>query len=251
MKKCLVFLCVLLLALSLSACVDTNVILGAPKTYEIADAVHSLDIRISAADLVIGQGANFSVESNLKNLTVTVRNGVLTVADEPLQGVAYADAMLTLYVPEGTVFESASVVTGAAKLTVDTLSADSVTLKLGAGKAEFGCLNAQENADIEGGAGEIVIRSGTVKDLSLDLGVGKLDMTAALLGQSRLHFGVGESRLTLTGSKEDYAFEIKKGIGSITFDAQAVGDSFAFGNGSRHINVEGGVGTVEIIFEGK
>lgn len=249
MKMYIVAVFVFLLLFALASCANETAVVGETKTYEITSEIHSLDIQINAADFIIEHGDRFSVESNLKYLSVSERDGVLTLAEEQKYGIHDTDAALKLCVPNNIVFEKVAITTGAAKLTADSLSANSVELKLGAGNVQFGCLNAYSNADLEGGAGQITITSGTINDLTLEMGVGELNLSTALLGNSNLKFGVGKSELTLIGSIDDYKVDIKKGIGSISVDGRNISDFGSSGNGQNNINVEGGVGTVNIVFK--
>lgn len=171
--------------------------------------------------------------------------------DEAKSNSNYSNATLTLYVPNGKVFDDVDIETGAAKMTVDTLSASSVELKLGAGDVRFESLNASADVDIKGGAGQITIVSGTLNDLSLEMGMGELNLTAAVLGESDLKFGVGESNVTLIGSKDDYKVDIEKGLGNITVDGKTVTDFGSSGNGQNHIEIEGGVGAINLNFKEK
>ena len=49
------------------------------KKYDLSSDVQSLDVEINAADFTIRHGEGFSVESNLKDLTVKTQNGVLQI----------------------------------------------------------------------------------------------------------------------------------------------------------------------------
>ena len=218
MKKFVSFVLVFLFVLPLASCASKPMVLGEAKPYEITSDIHSLDIRINAADFTIEHGDAFSVESNLKNLTVSEKDGVLTIVDEIKPIVNYTDAMLTLCVPENVVFETVDLTTGAGSLTADSLSANSLKLKLGAGQVQFDCLNAYSDIELEGGAGEITVAGGTLNNLTLGLGVGELNLTAALHGESNLKFGIGESNVTLIGSKSDYKINLDQGVGSISVD---------------------------------
>jgi len=209
-----------------------------------------LDIQIGAADFTIEHGDGFSVVSNLNYLTVSECNGVLEIYEEQhgALGVTYTNAFLKLCIPEDIVFDSVDIATGAAKLTVGALSANNVELELGTGKVQFGSLNAYSEINMRGGTGQITIANGMLNNLSLEMGVGELRLTAALLGNNSLRFGVGESKLTLLGSKDDYRVEINKGLGSITVDGKTVTDFGSSGNGQNFVGIEGGIGTVEIVF---
>ena len=250
MKKFTALIVSMVLLICLVGCNKNDVVLDEAKTYEITSEIHSLDIRISAADFKIQHGDEISVESNLKYLSVSEKDGVLTIVDEE-KNYNDSDAMLTLYVPNDMVFEEVDITTGAAKMTVGTLSANSLKLKLGAGDVQIESLNASSDADIEGGVGQITIASGTLNDLTLKMGMGELNLSAAVLGESDLKFGVGESNVTLIGSKDDYKVDIEKGLGNITVDGKTVTDFGSSGNGQNHIEIEGGVGTINLKFQEK
>ena len=249
MKKYIVTILVLLLLLVFASCANENVVLGDSQAYEITSDIHALDIQINAADFKIEHGEKFSVESNLKYLSVSEKDGVLTIIDEAKSSSNYSNAVLTLYVPNGIVFDDVDITTGAAKLTAAALSTSSLELTLGAGDVRFESLRVSSAAEIKGGAGQITIVNGTLNDLSLEMGMGELNLTAAVLGDSNLKFGVGESNLTLIGSKDDYKVDVEKGLGSISVDGKNVSDFGSSGNGQRHIHIEGGVGAVHIVFQ--
>ena len=73
-------------------------------TYPVTEEVTSLDLEINAAELVIKTADNFSVESNIKNLSVTQNGGVLLIKEPKNFGVTYNGAVLTICLPENTVF---------------------------------------------------------------------------------------------------------------------------------------------------
>ena len=209
MKKYIAAVIVFALLCSLAACNVVTAVSGETKNYALTSEIHALEIQINAADFKIEQAEAFAVQSNLKYLSVTEQNGVLTIVDNAPSASSYADAALTLYVPAGTVFDQVDIETGAAIMTVDTLSA---------------------------------------AVLDLELGAGELDLNVALLGESDLEFGIGTSHLTLLGSKDDYRVEVTKGLGSVCLDGQDILDFGSAGNGENRIEITGGVGDVHISF---
>ncbi len=249
MKKYIVTILVFMLLLALSSCVYENVVLDDLQTYKITSDIYSLDIQINAADFKIEHGDKFLVESNLKYLSVSEKEGVLTITDEAKSNSNYLNAALTLYLPNSIVFDKVNITTGAGKMTVVDLYTSSLKLNLGAGDVRFESLYVSSSADIKGGAGQITIACGTINNLTLNMGVGELNFSGSLRGNSNLKFGVGESNLTLIGSKDDYKIDVKKGIGSISVDGKNVSDFESNGNGQNHIYIEGGVGAVRIVFQ--
>lgn len=226
---------------------------GELKTYAVSSGISRLQIRINAADLTIKEGSAFSVESNLKNLTVEEKNGCLILKDLTtikLSGSnTYQDAVLTIYVPAGTVFDSINLETGAGRVSAGELLAETVDIELGAGDAWIDTLVASKSADLEGGAGRITISGGALHDLDLDMGVGQLNLTAALSGECQMELGVGESNITLLGSRADYALDIEKGIGEVRVDGKPVSDLGSSGNGTAEVEIHGGIGAIYVEFK--
>ena len=220
------------------------------KVYHIGGNIESLEIQIGAANVFVKQADRFYVESNLKYLTVTEQSGLLKIQEERKLAVGDKTAMLTVYIPAGIRFESVRIISGAAKLTADILEADNVKLELGAGDAQFGLLNAFERAEISGGgAGKITVSSGTLQDLELDMGVGALDLTVALRGNSELSLGVGTSKVLLLGDPDAYTLDVEKGTGVVKVCGEKIDDAQRRGNGEHRVDIEGGLGTVEVDFQ--
>lgn len=249
MLKYFLIVLAVILVVAMVGCVSQPAVLDCMKTYSITKDIHSINVEINAADFVIVQGDNFSVESNLKNLSVTEEDGVLKIVDKTRFARNYNGASLKLCIPEGMTFDNANIKTGASKLTSESFLVKTLELKTGAGRVEFERLEASENASIKGGAGEISIKDGSLNNLTLDLGVGELNMKAQLKGESDLKFGVGESDITLLGNRADYSFDIKNGVGNITVD----GENSAFfansTNGESLVKIKGGVGSTNITFQ--
>ena len=218
------------------------------KTYTVSSDIKSLEVKINAADFTIKQGDSFSVESNLKYLTVEDKNGVLTIRDTKKFIRTYTGAVLTLYIPADTVFDKANITTGAGRLTVDNLSADTMNFELGAGEVAIDTLVAASDIDINGGAGKITISGGALHNLDLDMGAGQLNLTSALTGESDFDLGIGESNITVIGNKNDYKLDIEKGLGNITVDGTSVSNIKGQGNGNNDIEISGGIGAINLKF---
>ncbi len=219
------------------------------KTYSVSSEIQSLEVKINAADFTIKQGESFSVESNLKHLTVEDKNGVLTIKETKKFANTYTGAVLTLYIPADTVFEKVNIITGAGRLTADSLSASTMNFELGAGEVTIDTLVATSDIDIDGGAGKITVSGGALHNLDLDMGVGQLNLTSALTGDSDFDLGVGESNITIIGNRDDYKLDIEKGIGNITVDGASVSNIKEQGNGNNSIEVSGGIGAINLKFK--
>lgn len=218
-------------------------------TYDVSSDINTLKVEINAADFQVKQGETFSVESNLKHLTVNDKNGVLTIKETKKFSGKYTNAILILYIPAETKFENVNLTTGAGRLTIDKLSADTLDFELGAGEVFITHLIATLSADIEGGAGKITVSDGTVNNLDLQMGVGQLNLISALTGECELDLGVGESNITVLGNKDDYKLDIEKGIGNITVNGSSISNIKGHGNSKDSIEITGGIGAINVKFE--
>lgn len=226
-----------------------NEAVGEMQVYPIEGEISSLSLKLSGAKLKIKTADKFSVESNHNYISVKSEGGQLCINEtKKLFSVYPKGVTVILNIPEGFVFDEATVETGAGKVEIDALSADTLKLSLGAGEAEIKNLTANSRADIDGGAGELNIDGGRLCNLGLDMGVGELTLKSRIEGQSRLDYGIGETKLTLLGSREDYKIEIDKGIGEARVAGESMRDDSVYGTGENGIEIDGGIGAIRIEF---
>ena len=222
---------------------------GEMQVYPTDGEISSLSLSLSAAELRIRTSDKFSVESNHKYISVSLNDGKLCI-DETKKTFSpfYNNVTVILYVPESFVFGEAEIEAGAGEVKIDALSADVLSLSLGAGEAEIKNLTANSRADIDGGAGELEINGGCLHNLELDMGVGELSLKSRIEGKSSLNYGIGETTLTLLGSREDYQIELDKGIGEARLEGESMRDDSVYGAGENRIEIDGGIGEINIKF---
>ena len=219
------------------------------KEYPIDSEISSLSVDLSGAKFIIQTADKLSVESNHKYISVKEDNGKLSISEtKKLFSSSSKGVTVILSVPENLVFNDAVIDTGAGKVEIDSLSVDILKLSLGAGKADIKNLTANTRAKIDGGAGELNIDGGKLCNLKLDMGVGKLTLKSRIEGKSDLDYGVGETELCLLGSKTDYKIVIDKGIGEAKLQGEEMADDSIYGSGVNLINIDGGVGAINIEF---
>ena len=223
---------------------------GETRTYTVSGEVEDLDVEISAAAFKVVTGDSFSVESNHNHLTVKEENGTLCISEEKVAfGFSSKGVTVVLTVPEGFVFDDVSLAAGAGKVEIAALAADTLTLDLGAGATEIDSLHVQTRSKINSGTGKLTIKDGELRDLSMDIGVGKLELTGKLTGRCTVNYGIGGAELTLLGEKDDYRIELDKGVGGATLDGDSVSGDSVYGDGENRIEIDGGIGSIEIRFE--
>ncbi len=231
---------------------------GNMETYSLDGDIKSIDIDISAADFEIKTGETFSLESNIKNLTVQEKNGKLSVRQQSatlfgLNGISPGnngeDASFVLTVPEDTIFKEIKINMGAGSFAATQLVCEKAELSFGAGETIIHYLEVTKFADIDGGAGNISVNGGNVAELDFDMGVGKLNFRSRVGDNSEFDLGIGQSNITLIGNKDDYRIKVSKGIGSITVDGLSLSDGSLSGSGSNELDISGGIGAVKLEFE--
>ena len=224
--------------------------IGDMQVYYIWEEPASLKIDIMYAEFIIKEAEAFSVESNIKNLTVESQDdGTLIINEDKSFSSKVNGKKLTLYIPEGTQFEKASISTGAGAVNIGSLFADTLKLDLGAGQVLIDELKVTGKADIDGGAGEIRIDNAEINDLDIDLGLGSLRFTGKLTGDCDFDLGIGETRLTLLGNSDDYRIKLDKGLGEARIGGNKVSSGTVYGSGANRLDIEGGIGEIRIDFE--
>lgn len=209
-----------------------------------------LDVNVKATAVrirTVKEGEPVRIETNNEYITSWVDGSTLNVVEKSHGFFGWGGTGdLVIYVREDTAFDSVEIEIGAGTLDVERLEARDLKLNLGAGKTAIDELVATRRAEIDGGAGVVEIRGGELHDLDLDLGAGKAELRARVVGTGRVTTGVGKTELTLIGREEDYRLRIDKGIGSVTLDGRSLADGESVGSGATLIEIDSGVGAVEM-----
>lgn len=226
-------------------------ILDEMRNIEITQDITKIDIDIGAAALKIVEGERFALSTNLKKLNIT--NSVSRLYIEQSQKNTYIHSTkvgeVILTVPAGAEFDYFELSAGAGKVEIESLTAEKVVLEFGAGEINIGKLIATLSAEIEAGAGAFVIADGAIENLDLDLGVGRTDLTSALGGKCEINCGVGETNISVLSPIESYTVEFNTGIGSVELNDESVKGNITYGNGENEIQINGGVGKINITFQ--
>lgn len=220
-------------------------------TEEIIDSksVAELDINVKATRLEIRQvsdGEPVRVETNNEYVSAWMNGNRLDVVEKNHWSLGWGEARsVVIYVRKNVKFDRVKIEVGAGTLRIEGLETRELDLNLGAGKAQIDNLKVTERADIDGGAGKTAV-SGELKNAEIELGVGKADITARLLGDSKIDTGVGKLDLTLIGKESDYMLVVDKGVGSVILEGKTLSDGERWGSGVNRVDLESGVGAVDI-----
>ena len=134
---------------------------------------------------------------------------------------------------------------GSGEIKIEDIIADRLELDLGAGLIEIASSTFYK-ADIDGGVGVIDAIDTTLSSLELDAGVGSVSIDGEILGRSTIDGGIGEINLNLS-NESLYKFIVDKGLGDITVNGTSI--SGTYGNGENVIDIDNGIGSVNITFD--
>ena len=213
-------------------------------TYDVKSSIENLDIKVNSTKLNIINGESFKVTTNSNKIKVNEVNGKLEIIDKSNKMIK--DKELTITIPNNYNFRDVKIDLGAGETVIDKLSALIIDIEMDAGKLTINDIEAVNSMDIDGSAGEILILNCKVNNLDLDMGVGKSSVHGLITGKSKIDAGVGQLNINLLGTLEDYKFKVNKGIGSIKLNGNGLEDNSINGNGVNLIDIEGGVGEINI-----
>lgn len=217
---------------------------------DVTEEVVELDVNVKATSLKIrrsSEGEAVRIDTNNDRITSWVDGRRLNIVEKSHGFFGWGGTgELVIYVRDDVRFEKVKIEAGAGSLTIGALETRELDLDLGAGKTSIESLKVTERTKIESGAGLVEVKSGELHGLDLDLGAGKTELRARLVGNARVNAGVGKTELTLMGRRDDYRFDIDKGLGSVTLDGEDLRDGASVGTGDTRIDIDSGVGAVEI-----
>jgi len=212
--------------------------------------IETLEIKLAYTSLSIKTGDSFKIDTNNDNITYKQNDKNLKIEDEESKWFLNNNNYeLILYVPDNFEFDKVKITTGAGEISIDSLNVNTLDFELGAGKMKIDNLNVADECNIEGGAGELNILSGTINDLDLDMGVGETNITASLTGNNEINAGVGSLNIDLLDNKENYRIKVNKGIGNIRIDGKEFSDGEVLGDGDNKIDIDGGIGNIKVNFK--
>lgn len=230
---------------------DSNNIIETSSDFE-NENVAFLDIDIAYSNLTIRKGESLKVESSNKNIQCKQDEQKIIIKERNSNWFNNTKKEeLIVYVPENIQFDKVNINTGVGKVNIEILNTKVLKMDLGAGETSIQNINITESAKIDTGAGKVNIKEAKINDLRCDLGIGATEISAKLLGNTRIGTGVGSLKLDVLGKKEEYETKINKGLGNVTIDEEKISDNEVVGNGENKIDIDGGVGEIKINFRGE
>lgn len=206
--------------------------------------INNIKIDVGTTNMVIKYGDTFSItaENVSKEFKIKEEGNTLVIKEKNITIFSNKKSShTTITIPND--LNNLSIDIGAGKLELSDITSNNFSLNQGAGKVVITNL-ISNNTTIDGGAGELHITSSKLQNLDLDLGAGKCYYNGILLGNNKIDQGVGELILDL--QNDDYKFKIEKGLGSLTVNGNSYSEDFEVGEGTNIIDIDGGVGSINI-----
>ena len=240
-----IFTCLVSFTLSITSSIKKE---DEIKEINVKNNYKNLTINLRTTSLTIKKGEKFQVSSNNDKITIKQSGDSLTIKETKTNFNFKEKLELIIYIPDDYVFDDVSIENEAGKIDITELNSQELSLELEAGSTILKNVNILKETKIECGAGSFKILSGNINNLDLDLGVGKTSISAKITGNSKIDSGIGSLDLNLDGIKSDYKLKLEKGLGSITVDGASFNESL-FGEGTNYIDIDGGIGNINIAFK--
>lgn len=211
--------------------------------------IESFKIDISNDDIEIKEGEKFKVKTNDPDVKFYHENSKVKIKTDKTFSWHLSNSSrgtIIIYLPNEFNISELDLNLGAGKIDIDKISVETLLMDLGAGTMTAKEINVYEKATINGGAGNININSGTINNLNLKLGAGNAFIQSDLTGSNTITTGVGKLNLNLSRSKDNYKFDISKGLGNIILNDFDVSEDILIGDGETKIKISGAVGNIII-----
>ncbi len=231
--------------------VTTQEIISFENELQNIESIKNLDVKIGVSNFIIKIGEKTDVKAtNVPgDFTAKLNGDTLEIKTDEIKiwnsGANHSE--IILYVPESFKFENVKIKTGVSSTYIEKLDANNMELEFGVGKVEIDNITSN-NTKIKTGAGKVDINNAIVSNTKLETGIGSFYFKGQLMNNSYINSGIGKLDLNLTDNKENYAINTQMGIGRINIENTKCENNQTYGNGNNKINVNGGIGSIDINF---
>lgn len=158
------------------------------------------------------------------------------------------DSNLIVYIPDMMIMDEIVIDAGFGEININSLNTTVLYLELGAGEVYMEDIFVDQDIEIDGGIGETKLVNCKLNNLKANLGVGEFKFNGVLTGNSEIDSGLGTIRIDLINKREEYTINASKGLGNIIIDLERIENNIVYGNGSNYIDINGGVGEINVKF---
>ncbi len=206
--------------------------------YQLKYQPTKLDIELKYDELILEEGDSFCVrvyDDNGKNVIVKESSDTLKVRSS--KKLSKTRKVCISY-PEDVKLQELEIEMGAGTVYLNRdIETEKLSVEMGAGEFDSKNPVTAEEADLEIGTGSMTFADLSAKKISGECGLGELD-------------------LTLTGTQEDYNYDLECGVGNLDVGSDSysgLGREKNISNtgADRKLDLECGMGNVSVNFSGK
>jgi hypothetical protein len=241
------------------------------KTYSINESyegVRSLDFDIGYGEVNIEEGSTFSIdaenmvsdgfESYVSGGTWYIREKYDSMVDifgwkfSLKQIIHWGDYSpdITITIPRDFVAESFILDIGAGEVDADEIHAVDGAFSVDAGRLKIDRLTVNERSTYNVGTGEMILNDIAVNDITVECGIGNVDIYGTITGDNEITCGIGRIKLDLTGDEDDYSYRISAGIGNVVIDNRSYHsiDKSINNDSDNNLKLDCGIGNITVEF---
>ena len=206
--------------------------------YQLKYQPTKLDIELKYDDLILEEGDSFCVrvyDDSGKNVTVKESSDTLKVRSTKKLS---KNRKVCIFYPEDVKLQELEIEMGAGTVYLNRdIETEKLSVEMGAGEFDSKNPVTAEEADLEIGTGSMTFADLSAKKISGECGLGELD-------------------LTMTGTQEDYNYDLECGVGNLDVGSDSysgLGREKTISNkgADRKLDLECGMGNVSVDFSGK
>ena len=206
--------------------------------YQLKYQPTKLDIELKYDELILEEGDSFCVrvyDDNGKNVTVKESSDTLKVRST--KKLSKTRKVCISY-PEDVKLQELEIEMGAGTVYLNRdIDTEKLSVEMGAGEFDSKNPVTAKEADLEIGTGSMTFADLSAKKISGECGLGELD-------------------LTMTGTQEDYNYDLECGVGNLDVGSDSysgLGREKSISNtgADRKLDLECGMGNVSVNFSGK
>ena len=206
--------------------------------YQLKYQPTKLDIELKYDELILEEGDSFCVrvyDDNGKNVTVKESSDTLKVRST--KKLSKTRKVCISY-PEDVKLQELEIEMGAGTVYLNRdIETEKLSVEMGAGEFDSKNPVTAEEADLEIGTGSMTFADLSAKKISGECGLGELD-------------------LTMTGTQEDYNYDLECGVGNLDVGSDSysgLGREKTISNkgADRKLDLECGMGNISVDFSGK
>lgn len=193
---------------------------------EISVGAGQLEIKYHSEDFIkLEVGKNDQMQCFVEDNTVKIIGGLI-------KNNTKLDSDMTVYLPEGFIYDKLTIDVGAGSINADELLA--------------------ENAVIDVGMGNVEISDMSVGTLEASVGMGNIEMQGSINEDAVVDCGMGQITMDIFGSCKDFNYELDCGMGSLSvegvYNIAGIGEQSVENNATKDIEISCGMGNVEVVF---